>query len=92
MFLWDARRFLLYNFSTIEKAPLQLYSSALVFSPRNSLIRDIFEACVPDWISRLPNVPQNWSSLEESFHSREVFPKTLVFSPDGTKITPDRIA
>jgi WD40 repeat protein len=32
------------------------------------------------------------SSLEQSFHSREIFPKTLVFSPDGTKIASDGIA
>ncbi|KAL3487204.1 hypothetical protein BJX62DRAFT_241237 [Aspergillus germanicus] len=90
-FLHDARRFLLYNLSTIEAAPLQLYSFALVFSPKNSIIRKTFKKCVPNWITRSPNVPENWSSLEQSFHSTQGYPKTLAFSPDGTKIACEKV-
>jgi hypothetical protein len=35
MFVHDAIRFALYNRSIIEKAPLQLYCSALVYAPEN---------------------------------------------------------
>ncbi|CEL08493.1 hypothetical protein ASPCAL11642 [Aspergillus calidoustus] len=87
-FLYDAKRFLLYNFSAIEKAPLQAYSSALIFSPKNSLIRKTFKDCVPNWITQLPNVTKNWSALEQTFEptSDDAFDGPLSFSPDGTKL------
>ena len=37
----DAKRFILSNRSIIEEAPLQIYASALVFSPKQSLILSI---------------------------------------------------
>ncbi|KAJ0421287.1 hypothetical protein BJY00DRAFT_282468 [Aspergillus carlsbadensis] len=87
-FLYDAKRFLLYNFSAIEEAPLQAYSSALIFSPNNSLIRKAFQDCVPKWITRLPNVTENWSALEQTFDPTfdTRLSGRLLFSPDGTKL------
>lgn len=42
VFVKDAHRFLLSNRSIIERAPLQIYSSALVFSPTESVVRKTF--------------------------------------------------
>jgi hypothetical protein len=49
-FIRDARRFAVYNRSTIEQAPLQAYCSALVFAPEKSIVRETFERYIPSWI------------------------------------------
>ena len=56
LFLSDAKRFILQNRSIIDYAPLQLYLSAIVFAPKESVIRSTFEQPIP-WISQLPKVP-----------------------------------
>jgi hypothetical protein len=38
-FVGDAKRFIMQNLSIIEQAPLQLYSSAIVFALENSIVR-----------------------------------------------------
>ncbi|KAI1176829.1 hypothetical protein F4777DRAFT_233745 [Nemania sp. FL0916] len=47
----------------IEKTPLQTYSSALIFSPAKSVIRNKFFAEIPTWINtqRLPAVEEIWA-------------------------------
>lgn len=45
--VYDARRFILRNRSIIEKAPLQTYHSALLFSPKKSIIRCQFKDQIP---------------------------------------------
>lgn len=45
---------------TIEQAPLQAYSSALIFSPVSSLTRQLFNSEEPDWIIRKPQTPEDW--------------------------------
>ncbi|RBR08934.1 uncharacterized protein FIESC28_10114 [Fusarium coffeatum] len=46
--LLDARRFVLYYKIPIEVDPLQVYASALVFSPTGSLVRQLLEFVSPD--------------------------------------------
>jgi WD40 repeat protein len=81
----DANRFVLYNRGIIEAAPLQVYASALVFSPLNSEIRTLFEHERPWWISEYPRVEQDWSpclftlALGSSVNS-------VAFSIDGKKL------
>jgi len=41
-FVYDAKRFILFNQSMIEEAPLQLYYSALAFAPRMSIVRNLY--------------------------------------------------
>lgn len=62
-FIDDAYRFFLNNRVIIEKAPLQIYSTALVFSPSQSIVRNAFSNHIPSWITRLPRVPDKWSRL-----------------------------
>lgn len=60
-FVYDACRFLLSNRYIIEQAPLQVYSSALIFSPNESIVRKEFSSYIPDWMTRHPEVPDQWS-------------------------------
>ncbi|GKZ22145.1 hypothetical protein AbraIFM66951_006996 [Aspergillus brasiliensis] len=86
-FLYDARRFILKNLGIAEKAPLQLYASALVFAPQNSLIRNKFARYIPPSISRLPDVGLEWGpglqSLE-GHNGRGII--GVACSPDGEVI------
>ena len=54
-FLYDAKRFILSYYSIAESSPLQLYSSALTFAPKKSIIRNTFQNYIPDWILQQPN-------------------------------------
>lgn len=62
-FIYDAKRFVLNNMSIVEHAPLQLYSSALIFSPTVSIIRNNFWAHLPSWVDHVPAVENTWSAF-----------------------------
>ena len=82
----DAHRFIMYHNRAIEEAPLQAYVSALVFSPRLSLIRKLFEKEAPPWVSMKPPMTENWSACLQTLegHSRSV--SSVVFSHDSTRL------
>src|SRR5271168_3410815 len=79
----DANRFILYNRHVIERAPLQVYASALIFSPTVSIIRKIFQEEEPSWIKICPKVADNWSLCLQTLegHTRSV--SSVAFSHDG---------
>ncbi|KAK7735396.1 hypothetical protein SLS63_003866 [Diaporthe eres] len=58
--IYDAKRFILGNRWIIDHAPLQIYASALVFSP--SKIQSLFQHHMPPWITQRPVVDQDWTS------------------------------
>ena len=66
----------------IEKAPLQIYSSALIFTPEQSIIRKQFEECISG-IYRVSKGQANWSRALQTLegHSRPI--SSVAFSPDG---------
>jgi WD40 repeat protein len=82
LFLFDARRFILQNRSIIDYAPLQLYSSAIVFAPKESIMRSTFEQPIP-WISQLPKVPQAWSLELQKLEGHNGGVYAVAFSHDG---------
>lgn len=63
------RRFVLSHAHVIEIAPLQVYVSALVFSPTNSLVRKLFEKEEPDWITLKPRVDADWDSCIQTLEA-----------------------
>ncbi|KAH7207383.1 hypothetical protein DER44DRAFT_373147 [Fusarium oxysporum] len=81
--LQDARRFILSNRRPIEIAPLQAYASALVFSPKHSLIRELYKIEEPDWMALKPRIEVDWSACVQTLegHGDEV--NSVVFSADG---------
>ncbi|KAF6802727.1 nwd1 protein [Colletotrichum sojae] len=79
----DANRFILYGRITTEVHPLQLYASSLVFSPRSSIVRKLFQDDIPTWITSLPNVSQVWSPCLQILEGHEDFVLSVAFSPDG---------
>ncbi|KAI9766575.1 MAG: hypothetical protein M1839_004873 [Geoglossum umbratile] len=81
--VYDAKRFILNNRSIIEKAPLQTYSSALVFSPKKSVIRTQFSTQFPVWIKGLPVVEEGWNPSLQTLEGHSGWVNSVVFSPDG---------
>ncbi|KAK4233816.1 hypothetical protein C8A03DRAFT_38447 [Achaetomium macrosporum] len=81
--LKDAENFVLSHGSIIERAPLQIYGSALVFSPTLSEIRKRY------WKERLPfieitaGIRDHWGAHRQTLegHGGSVF--AVAFSPDG---------
>lgn len=67
----------------IHQAPLQVYSSALIFAPQNSIIRLSFENQIPEWISLKPKVPLNWSANMQTLEGHRSSIYHVVFSPNS---------
>ncbi|OCK79260.1 hypothetical protein K432DRAFT_252439, partial [Lepidopterella palustris CBS 459.81] len=82
-FLRDAKRFVLRFRSIIEKAPLQLYSSALIFAPETSIVRKTFTNHFPGWASRLSKVDDEWDACRSTLEGHSNSVSAVAFSPDG---------
>ncbi|KAH8588760.1 WD40-repeat-containing domain protein [Bisporella sp. PMI_857] len=82
-FIYDAKRFVLYNRSVIEQAPLQLYCSALLLAPKNSIVRKQFEGCIPHWIQLKPVVQEHWNAALQTLEGHSSAVGAVAFSPNG---------
>ncbi|KAH7116649.1 hypothetical protein B0J13DRAFT_630282 [Dactylonectria estremocensis] len=82
----DARRFILSHKRAIEIAPLQIYVSALVFSPTRSLIRELFEKEAPDWITLKPSVELNWNACLQTLEGHGGLVNSVAFSADSQRL------
>ncbi|KAH8812424.1 hypothetical protein F5884DRAFT_855722 [Xylogone sp. PMI_703] len=80
-FLRDARRFILNWQSVVDLAPLQLYSSALFFTPEGSIVRWTSERFMSRWIIQRPEMRYDWDTLL-MLESRENMYK-IAFSVDS---------
>ncbi|KAL9027314.1 MAG: hypothetical protein Q9196_004145, partial [Gyalolechia fulgens] len=81
-FLQDARRFVLANRYIADIAPLQLYSSALLFAPQTSIVRNTCGQ-IPRWIWRSPITPKTWGPELEKLEGHTSWVTAVAFSPDG---------
>ncbi|KAL1897798.1 hypothetical protein Cpir12675_002225 [Ceratocystis pirilliformis] len=81
----DARRFLLSHRDIIEVAPLQVYVSALIFSPTSSLIRRFSQEEL-SWIELKPRIEADWDACLQTLegHGRGV--TSAVVSSDGLRL------
>ncbi|KAI8674683.1 hypothetical protein NCS57_00367000 [Fusarium keratoplasticum] len=82
-FLHDAKRFVFSFGRMANLAPLQLYSSALIFAPKASLVRQTFEAQIPEWIAQLPLVECDWSACLYEVIVGLVRRGCVMFLPNG---------
>ena len=79
----DARRFILEFRYIIETAPLQVYESALLFSPEASTVKRLFSEELPGWIERPPMVEKYWTHSLQALEDHSDPVNEVVFSPDG---------
>ncbi|KAF6825135.1 vegetative incompatibility protein HET-E-1 [Colletotrichum musicola] len=85
----DASRLIRYHRQGIENAPLQVYHSALIFSPTNSIIKELYQREELEWVAAKPLVKEAWGPLLQTFgpHSNgRSHALSLTFSPDGNTI------
>ncbi|KAF9769338.1 hypothetical protein IL306_013252 [Fusarium sp. DS 682] len=84
--LRDARRFILTFAAPIEIAPLQVYASALLFSPECSLVRNLFKSEEPDWMALKPKMDSNWSNCLQTLDGHSKVVRSVAFSADDKLI------
>jgi WD40 repeat protein len=68
----------------IESRPLQIYKSALIFSPEASVVRSLFKDYIPKWLHQMPTTGRHWDPLLQSFASLTGY--DVAFSPDGKMV------
>ncbi|KAL5596954.1 uncharacterized protein BROUX77_006902 [Berkeleyomyces rouxiae] len=86
IFLEDAIRVLRTNLGTITDTPLQIYSSVLVFTPKSSPVRRVFEDKIPRWISMKPHANGDWDRCEQTLEGHTQSANMVVFSPGGKMV------
>src|SRR6478609_5284247 len=81
--VYDMRRFVQYCSWLVENHPLQVYASALVFSPARSITRNLFTQMESRWITAGPVIEDNWNACTQTLegHSDSVW--SVAFSPDS---------
>lgn len=80
----DIKRFLLASKNEIEKAPLQVYRSALIFAPQQSICRKKFQRLIPRTFSRLPKVKESWNPLLQELDNRKPCYRPVITSDGET--------
>lgn len=84
--LSDARRFLLRNRHVIHLAPLQVYSSALIFARQESKIKKQFQHVISGPTKLITQVPMKWSLEILKLEGHDDWVSAVAFSPDGQKV------
>src|SRR6266536_1699168 len=87
MLVQDATRFLLRHYSTLVTWPLQIYSSAIAFSPQTSLVRRNNVDKLPAWLRKVPQIEDSWTSLIQTLTGHSGWVRAIAFSLDGRQIT-----
>lgn len=82
-FLDDANRFLLYHRVMIENTPLQLYASALMFSPEQSIVKKQFLFEAPDWVTVTHGMNAKWDTCLQTLLGHRSDVVSVAYSPDG---------
>ncbi|KAI9369820.1 WD40 repeat-like protein [Aspergillus egyptiacus] len=79
----DAYQFILYNKACLETAPLQVYYSALIFSPRATTIRRLFHKEAPPWLTNPDVLDEKWSPGLQVFEGHTDPVCAVTFTPDN---------
>lgn len=82
VFLQDAYRFMLANRHVVELAPLQIYSSSVIFAPQESIVRNVCGR-TPTWIKEHSVASQQWSSELQTLEGHDGYVYAVAFSHDG---------
>jgi WD40 repeat protein len=82
----DAQRFVMYHKRAIETYPLQIYASALLFSPTGSLIRQLFQREEPQNLTIAPAMSHGWSACLQTLEGHSSSVSSVAFSHDSTRL------
>jgi WD40 repeat protein len=67
----------------LAKAPLQIYSFALLFSPETSIVRKVFVKQVPQAVKIVTGRDAEWDACRSVLEGHSDYVSAVVFSPDG---------
>ena len=67
----------------MDLAPLQLYSSAIIFTPQKSIVRNICGR-LPKWIHQWPLTPTTWGPELQKLEGHASNVTSVAFSPNGS--------
>jgi WD40 repeat protein len=76
----------MYHKGVIESYPLQVYASALLFSPTESVTRRLFQHEEPKGISIKPVMSAGWSACLQTLEGHGDFVLSVAFSHDSAKL------
>ena len=79
------RRFILYCGWLVENYHLQVYASALVFSPARSMTRNLFKEEMR-CITAGPVVEEDWSACTQTLEGHSGYVRSVAFSPDSKRV------
>ncbi|KAF2678151.1 hypothetical protein K458DRAFT_395222 [Lentithecium fluviatile CBS 122367] len=82
----DARRIIMYYKSAIESSPLQVYASALLFSPTRSVIRTLSKYEEPKSIVIKPGMQDKWSGCLSTLEGHSGLVNSVAFSHDSIRL------
>jgi WD40 repeat protein len=85
-FLQDALRFLMRHYHTLSHWPLQVYTSAIIFSPELSLVKRENLDKIPAWLGRAPPMEDSWTPMIQALVGHEETVRIITFSRDGKQI------
>src|SRR5689334_13266049 len=77
------RRFVLRYRWLVENHPLQVYASALAFSPARSITRSLFKQEEGKWIVSMPIVEDNWNACQQILEGYQGSVQAIAVSPDS---------
>ena len=72
--------------SIIDTTPLQVYVSALVFSPARSIIRNRFGNEMPKWITQTPVIEDNWMACMATLKGHGHSVLSVAWSHDASRL------
>ncbi|RYO78031.1 hypothetical protein DL764_010155 [Monosporascus ibericus] len=82
-FLKDAEKYILGYGSIIERSPLQIYGSALVFSPITSDVRNQQWKERLSFIEMTAGIKDRWGAHRQTLEGHSSWVNAVAFSPDG---------
>lgn len=78
----DALAFVRHHRRVIEEHALQVYDSALLFSPKGSLVRELYQSYEPTAVSLRPDFDWTWSPQLHTLQGHTGYVTDVAFSPD----------
>lgn len=82
----DASRLFRFHKFTIEKHPLQVYNSVLLFTPTCSRTRYYFRGEEPNFVTMEPAI-EDWNPCLQELEGHKAPVTSLKWAPDGTRLT-----
>lgn len=81
----DAHIFAMTHWEVIEGTPLQVYVSALLFSPSKSEVLQNFQREKPNWVRISPSPKAHWTAQRQVFNTRTTL-EQVALSPCFTMV------